>query len=528
MFNNPLCSLKRAGSVGLCAAMCAGLIVPAMAVPSDTVTIHMDNGSNISFIDMDISGSGTFGAYRILDLKTSLKEGDDCEGEHTEDCYNYAYSINDKYQAALEAVAQAADTDGTPGISDDEILEYLGDMESDGDEIRAFADDLYREVKGLGVDETANGRGQFTDIPQGYYLIAETAPGASPDSTSLVMLDTAGQLEITVDAKEGVPELTKTVADTGSSTFVESVMAGKGEQVTFKLEGTMPDNLSGYQSYHYVFHDTLSSGLTYDAGSMKVMVGSNDVTSFFTANQDCDDGCSVAFGCDNILAEDFLLAAGMLTSDSKITVTYTATVTDAVVIGNPGNPNTAALEFSNDPYIQDSTDQTPNDQANVFAAALEITKTDGAGNPLNGAGFTLSKWDGSKYVALDAASVSGNVHTFSGLGDGQYKLEETTVPDGYNKADDIIFTIGDATYSGDNVKVAQTLSGLSVEDEDGVLSVTVNTGRITATIENLTGSLLPSTGGAGTYLIYGGAAVLLAAGVTLLVVKSKRKTTKED
>ena len=529
MFRSPSHFLKKAGATALGAALCFGMAIPAFAAPADSVTITMVGGSNrpmyINSANGSVSGHGTFGAYRIMDLKTSLKEGDSCEGEHSDSCYNYAYSINSKYQSVLNTVAAAADTDGTSGVSNEELLAYLHGMTSDSDEIRTFADSLYNQIKSMGVDATADGEGKFNDIPQGYYLIVETALGSSPDSRSLVMLDTAGQLDMTVNAKEDVPELTKTVADTGSSSFVESVMAGVGEQVTFKLNGTLPSNLNGYQTYKYVFHDTLSAGLAYDEGSFKVKVGDKDVTSFFTADKDCSDGCSVAFRCDNILSEEFIAAAG-LNAESEITLTYTATVQSGAVIGNPGNPNTASLEFSNDPYIQSSTDETPDDQANVFAAALEITKTDGSGNPLTGAGFTLSKWNGSSYEAVAAASVSGHVHTFSGLGDGKYKLEETTVPDGYNKADDIIFVIGEATYDGSNAKVAQTLSNFTVKDDEGsaigTMHVTANTGKVVTTIENRTGSLLPSTGGAGTYLIYGSATILLAGGVVLIMMKKKQ------
>ena len=528
MISKPLSPLKKVGTVALGVVLCANMMLTAFAAtPSSSVTVTMKGGSThangISAFDV-VNGNGTFGAYRIMDLKTSLKEGDTCEGEHTESCFNYAYSINSKYQDVLDSIASAADTDGTPGVSDDELLAYLGDMSSDGDEIRTFADALYAQVKSMQVDATANESGVFEDIPQGYYLIAETALGTSPDSRSLVMLDTAGQLEITVNAKEDVPEMTKTVADTGSSSFTESVMAGTGETVTFKLEGTLPSNLSGYQSYKYIFHDTLSSGLTYNTGSMQVKVGNADVTSYFTATTDCSDSCSVEFGCDNILSEDFIVASG-LSEDSVITLTYTATVNNGADLGNPGNPNTAALEFSNDPYDQSSTDKTPVDQANVFFTALQITKTDGSSNPLNGAGFTLSKWNGEDYVALSAADVSGNIHTFSGLGDGQYKLEETTVPNGYNKADDIVFVIGDATYTGDDVKVAQTLASFSVKDTGGspiaAMSVSADTGIISTTIENLTGSILPSTGGVGTYVIYGAAAILLIGGIILVIVRKK-------
>lgn len=521
-------AMRRAASAVMGAALCVSMALPSFAMtPANFVNITMRGATGGSmFSDGSVSGSGTFGAYRIMDLTTSLKAGDTCTGEHTKDCYNYNYAINSKYQAALNAAAAGAEKDGVSGISDKELLDYLGAMENNGDAIRTFADALYRQVRSLDVDKTANEAGKFLNLPQGYYLIAETGAGTSPDSRSLVMLDTHGELEMTVTSKEGVPELTKTVADTNSNTFEESVMAGINEEVTFKLEGSLPKNIFDYGFYKYAFHDTLPAGLAYVDGSMKVTFGGVDVTEFFTANKSCADNCTICFACANLLGNDIMDKAGAgLDQSSKIVVTYNAKVTDAVRLGNPGNTNKAELEFSNDPYDESSTDKTPEDVASVFAVKLEVDKTDANGNPLTGAGFTLSKWNGTEYVALGAASVAGNIHTFSGLGDGKYMLSETTVPSGYNKAEDIVFTIGDDTYNGDNVKVAQTLKSFTVTNEEGAvistMNVDVGNGMVRTVIENRSGSQLPSTGAAGTYAIYGTAVVLLAAGVTIFVLKKK-------
>ena len=133
MFKNPL---KKAGAAALCAALCASLTIPAFAAPASSVTIHMDRGG-IMPMGMGVEGTGTFGAYRILDLKTSIKEGDACDGEHTESCYNYAYSINSKYQSVLNTAAAEADTNSDDVVSTEELLSYLGGMTSDSDEIRA-------------------------------------------------------------------------------------------------------------------------------------------------------------------------------------------------------------------------------------------------------------------------------------------------------------------------------------------------------------------------------------------------------
>lgn len=78
----------------------------------------------------------------------------------------------------------------------------------DADQTRSFADAVYAGIKDMTADFTSVGK-IITADGQGYYLIAESAMAGDPDAKSLVMLDTAGQNNITVKSKESVPTLTK-------------------------------------------------------------------------------------------------------------------------------------------------------------------------------------------------------------------------------------------------------------------------------------------------------------------------------
>ncbi len=99
--------------------------------------------------------------------------------------------------------------------------------------------------------------------------------------------------------------------------------------------------------------------------------------------------------------------------------------------------------------------------------------------------------------------------TFTGLGAGDYKIEETKVPAGYNKADDIEFTISfsssDKTFASSNNKV--------------VLDSTNNV--FNATIQNQKGTKLPTTGGVGT-TIFHVAGACLTVGAAVLLISKKR------
>ena len=118
----------------------------------------------------------------------------------------------------------------------------------------------------------------------------------------------------------------------------------------------------------------------------------------------------------------------------------------------------------------------------------------------------------------DPATISSYVDDegkvkFTGLGAGTYKIEETVVPAGYNKADDIEFTIGyeinyetlDITWNSNNDKVVP----------DGTTKL------FDTTVVNNKGTELPSTGGMGTTIFYviGGILVLAAA----IILISKRR-----
>ena len=216
--------------------MAASLFVPfAGAVEARTTDITIDDAS-----------SASYAAYKLLDLTTSLKDPDGHAGggSHTDDCYNYAYTVSQKYRSVLQAACdKSADADGNSTIDDSEIISYISGLDADG--IRKFADSVYSGITSgsLAAEATAADK-TFSDMPQGYYLIAQT--GAIPDheSRSLVMLDTAGQEDITIEPKDGAPTLTKQVKETNDSTaasaWQDAADADIGDKVEFRPTGTRP------------------------------------------------------------------------------------------------------------------------------------------------------------------------------------------------------------------------------------------------------------------------------------------------
>ena len=276
------------------------------------------------------------------------------------------------------------------------------------------------------------------NVQQGYYLIVQSV-ASDKNAYSMILVSTADSTEggLTVSLKRKVPTLEKKVKDINDSNVDDAATNGDWQDsadydlddtVPFQLTGTMPQNIAAYSTYKYVFHDSLSKGLTLDAGSIKVYVKNGDTetelakaakdVSGYTVTASNDSAPAVNVNDANLTEEkktEFQGATNFsvsfadlktaqtvdngtitLDKDSKIIVRYTAKVNGNAVIGSKGNPNEANLEFSNNPnYSGDTqpTGTTPNDRVIVFTYEVDINKIDdsAAKKPLSGAKFKLEK-----------------------------------------------------------------------------------------------------------------------------------------
>lgn len=448
----------------------------------------------------------------------------------------FAYTLNSKYEAILKTV--------TDKDNQADIVAYIDGL-TEATDIRAFADSVYAAIVegGLASDYTADSN-TFTDVEQGYYLIAETKVGNTADTFSLVMLDTAGKENITVATKEDKPTVEKKIEEindsTGVSSWGDSADYDVGDVINYSITGTVSDKYEFYGSYFYSFTDTMDKGLTYNEDAKVFIVNGEsktDVTSSFTfsvtANE--ESGYSNGFIASSNLKE---IANITVDADTKVVIEYTATLNEHAIKGKPGNENVVYLEYENNPYVEADGDtdtddkpeepgKTPEDINIVFTFNTVVNKVDKDGNALAGAGFTLYKWNHNEnaWVAVGNEITGVTTFNFSGLDAGKYKLSETTVPQGYNKCDDIEFEIV-AEY--DLTTDPDTLTALSVKDSEGnvvsvgdsaYFSADMELGEVATSVENLAGTELPETGGIGTTVFYVAGAILVIAAIVLLVAK---------
>lgn len=378
----------------------------------------------------------------------------------------------------------------------------------------------YRTSTPYASVDTQGGTTASFDVENGYYLFVDTSYD-SFTTLSKHILAVEGDTNVTL--KQGEVSLEKKVKDVNDTTGVTSDWQDAadmdiGDKVEFKLTGTLPEDYAVYDSYQYKFTDTFSDGLTFDETSVEVTAASATVDPAEYTITKTANGFELKF-------TDLKTAVPGLTSVDKVVVTYKATLNANAQIGATGNPNTANLEYSNNPNKGGSgTAKTLDDKVIVFTYKTIVNKVDENGAPLEGANFTLSKKvNGSWVVVKEITDLDKDAFEFTGLDAGDYKLEETKTPTPeYNKIDDILFTI---TADYDVLADAPQFNDLSANVTGGKASFNANAtdGILTTDVENKKGSQLPETGGIGTKIFYAtGASIALGAGVLLITKKRKK------
>ncbi len=460
---------------------------------------------------------------------------------------------------SFEFTTKDADTEkGTPekkGTNASEIAEYLATKANDSEVAKNFAKTAIKNVKESGSNSgTAEAtkdskdnvmKATFTGLAAGYYVVENTSVDNNKSCTQYI-LQVVGDVQVA--NKADVPTVEKKVKEKNDSTgnetdWQDAADYDLNDNVPFQLTGTMPSNLDAYTTYSYTFTDTLSEGLTRNDDVAVYLLNPKaettdeydevDVTRNFEVTEatqvsQADKSTKFTVSCSDVKA----IAGASVTSASRFVVEYTAKLNSKAVIGSTGNPNKVDLTFSNNPNGE-GTGKTPEDKVIVFTYKIVANKVDETGKKLEGAGFTLYKYNKAtqKYETVGNEIKGDKITTFefSRVDAGKYKLVETTVPSGFNKAEDLEFTVVTEFKQGAD----PSLKSLTIKDKNGkeissgtdeVFTVKVEHGSATTDIVNKEGSVLPSTGGIGTTIFYVvGAVLMIGAGVILV---SRRRTNK--
>ena len=314
-----------------------------------------------------------------------------------------------------------------------------------------------------------------------------------------------------VELKSVYPGVTKTVENGDKNDNHSSAQVG--DKVSFTLRSAVPDT-SEYNTYTFVIHDTLSTGLTFN-NDVKVTVGGRDYTIFVKKYDEATRSLSLDFSND----------IKNLTAGNAIVVTYSATLNENAVVGKD-NLNTAHVEYSNNPGGTGTGTSEPS-KTHTYDFGFDLKKIGDNDAVLSGAEFQLLGTDGTAitlisdgndgYRPIKTGETGGNTNVttpengiikFTGLKEGVYKLSEVKAPSGYNKlAAPVKVTIA-ATYNADGTLINYTVTA------DGATGTTV-------TVKNNKGTLLPSTGGMGTVIFTVAGAAIVIAGVAWTIARRR-------
>lgn len=299
-----------------------------------------------------------------------------------------------------------------------------------------------------------------------------------------------------------------------NGTEVDADTAAAGDEVDFKLESNVPEDLLNYLepdpadppqvavnaiepnsgTYPLTFHDNMDNVFE-NPTNFVVKVGDTVLTEgqYTLVTAGLTDSCDFEVTVD--LAA--LYEAGLISEDdlgvTPVTVTYTATLKEGTTAG----------DYYNTAWVSYPNSETEQDKVKVETFKIDVFKYDQADEKgLAGAEFALydetaidqdgNLIEGATPVLEGIVSGEDGHVVIDGLDAGKYALVETKAPDNYVKSD----------------------TPLMLTIEAGIEPNVVNV--------KFANSKIPHTGGMGTTLFTIGGVVLLAAAGTLFVV-SRRK-----
>lgn len=457
----------------LFAVLLAAALVLAMAVPAFAETNAPKGSITISNTVKD----ETYTIYRMFKLDSYNAESN-----------TYSYTVESDWEGFFKTGAGGnyITLDGQNHPT------WTAADENDSTTVAAFAKAALAwaaDKKISGTKETATGDTvTFSNLDLGYYLV-DSSLGA------LCGLNTTNP-DVTITEKNGQPTIEKQVKN--GDTWGTTNDAKIGDTVEYKVEIKVADG-----AQKYTVTDTMSKGLTFNSGSLKVTANGAQTTNYTLTPT--ENGFTLE------LPESYV---SNLTKGTVILVTYNATLNKKAVIDGDGNTNEVTLSYGNHQSTVPSKVTTKSYQ-------FDLVKVDGTTNKLlDGAEFELADGntklsfvkddDGNYRVAAageDGATTTitvknGKVNIY-GLAGKTYTLTETKAPDGYNKL-----------VTPETVNLTDgSMASATIESETYVDGGVV--------VKNNAGTVLPSTGGMGTTLFYVVGGGLMVAALVLLITKKR-------
>ena len=566
---------KNIARLAVTAGLTAALSFGGVMAPVTMAFAEGAAGSiTINKVD-EANKDNTFKAYQIFKAKVA-DEGSN--GKVASDIEWSSTTIGRKVIAAIKGSAkykEIVDADGAAALADSAtapvVAEWLAknvtgtsaSSATSSEGTRVAPGDVLYAIAAAITDETPAGNSFKVDdswtrpdaYGDGYYLFVPdglTNP-AKPNTGTSPIFAIVGGKSVTVTEKTSIPTVKKEVHE--GKAWGKRSDSYIGEEVEYKLTGSVASNIDTFTKYEYSFHDHLSAGLEASENSVKVKIDDTVIqpTNGYTVNlaDTTDASGHPTGGHDLTISFSDLKAAATnagvtLKGDSKVVVTYNAKLTGEAEYTATGNTNDVKLVYSNNPMTDDKG-TSESDEVTDYVFGLDVTKT-ASDNPNKKlvAGFKVKmtkegttpvngeKWLTDTGGLTDDSGKAGVFKTketdskvfIPGLVAGEYEITECETPAGYNS---ISFTIVvTPTYNETTGK----LTGLSVKPSSNMvtsqLGEKVTSTRIPITIENKKGSNLPLTGLNGVTFTWIAGGAVLCIGVAHLIRSRKQAEESEQ
>ena len=478
MNGKPMAIRSRLGTLLASIALAVSLApTVALADPTSPTDVADSKVTITDLVDGDVVS-----AYQIADADI------DATGNLT---YNMANNLPADYNEIGKFGAIASD--GTTFVQNSAIQKAASAV------AKSFAD---ANVAAKATATAANKSADLT-LGSGYYLIRVTSTSGTARVYQNMIIDVSpvvgangkyvSHAEQSLAVKKTDVGITKTVVnEQDKKTDGYSV----GDSVPFTVKTAIPSYPADSKDAKFVITDTPTKGLEIDPATIMI----NGVTAASGADYSITadkNGYTITFNKDYVLKNP----------GEVIVVTYQAKVTsDAFSKAGSVTGNTAKVTFNPNPYTEGTAE--PSDTTEVQTYGFVFKKVDGSNNPLPGAVFELTLANGQKLTSTSDAN--GYVY-FEDLAAGKYKVSETTVPAGYQKAPDQEFELSAAVCTGDNPATPDAENNYLVSTTDVV---------------DPSQAALPAAGGPGTLIITAAGVILLAVGGFVLVRTQGKKSAE--
>lgn len=336
----------------------------------------------------------------------------------------------------------------------------------------------------------------YTNIEPGYYIIKDKDNTQSGENGiyTLYVVQASGS-SLVFEPKSSIPTVDKKIDD---NVLTDSNGVSIGDDVNYMITGTVPSHIADYATYYYKFTDTLSKGLTYEAGSLKVYLkngdSQEDVTQYFyvhTSDYNKENGTTIT-----VAIQDLKSLANIVKDDPKYTVnaatkifiTYTATLNENAMIKDP-NINEVYLTYSNDPNnsgnpsvdtpptpsVEPKPDvpvgETVKAKTETYTTALVVTKINEEKEKLQGAVFTLTGNGVKQVLVTEQVFEKNEMGTYYKLTDGTYTETVPTIETSgnYESTETKYIKTTKVTLKGENQSETKVQGEV---DENGVVIFT--------------------------------------------------------